>query len=247
MPLLDTQKREIISRFLAVYDDLLKREYVRDNRDFARALKMPEGYLSYFTNEARPVPMKYVKMLRDVFNVSEDWVKDNKGQMYGPGGPQKNFQSNSNRAILPLNEAAFVDLPYLPIPARATFVEMAADPNSYGQMETFRVYNPAREIEGKKAFVIEIDGDSMEPQLKSGDKVLAVEIPKGDWVYQTGKIYAIAFGNSFVVKRITNNDLMLNNRLTLSSDNPMGGEITIKGNELIGMWKVLRGIDTAII
>ncbi|MFD1184874.1 S24 family peptidase [Pontibacter rugosus] len=140
----------------------------------------------------------------------------------------------------------FVDLPFVPIPARATFIEMAGDEKSYGSLGVFRVHYPPQEIEGKRAVILEINGDSMEPQLKHGSKVLAVEVPKGDWVYQAGKVYAIAFANQFVTKRIKDNDMLINGTLTLHSDNPNGGKFVVPADQIRSMWRVIEVVKSTV-
>ena len=54
---------------------------------------------------------------------------------------------------------------------------------------------------GTKGF--EIDGDSMEPQLRSGMKVVGVTpVALSDVKYATSGVYVVAFGNQLTIKRV---------------------------------------------
>ena len=87
--------------------------------------------------------------------------------------------------------------------------------------------------------VFEVDGDSMEPTLITGEQVFCEYVDPADWKYITGPV-VIAFGNNMiVVKRIKENNLA-NGELTLWSDNEMGGKLTLhtEQDQIRRMYKV---------
>jgi phage repressor protein C with HTH and peptisase S24 domain len=58
-------------------------------------------------------------------------------------------------------------------------------------------------------------------------------------------VYAISYGDSFVVKRIKDNDLSTKGVLVLHSDNPLvGGSNPVPADLIRHIWKVLRIIDS---
>ncbi|RZM05059.1 MAG: LexA family transcriptional regulator, partial [Pedobacter sp.] len=120
-----------------------------------------------------------------------------------------------------LIDVRYVELPYISVPARASFVEMVASEREYGYPETYRVV-----AEDNVSFaghvVIEVDGDSMEPYYPTGTKVRCKEVDKGDWRYINSGVYAISYANIFVIKRIRNNDYD-QGFLMLHSDNTETG------------------------
>ena len=117
---------------------------------------------------------------------------------------------------------SLIELPYIPLSARATFAESFVD-LLHDPGETYSVYKQ-EDYDYTSAQILEINGDSMEPTLISKEKVLIKELCDSKWEYFTG-LAAIAFKNMFVVKRITSN---FDGILTLSSDNPMGGTFKVK-------------------
>ncbi|MGV3561588.1 XRE family transcriptional regulator [Larkinella arboricola] len=107
-----------------------------------------------------------------------------------------------------------------------------------------RITDPAKREEEKVRYVvIEIDGDSMEPRLEAGFKVLAYQLDSSAWAYQASGIYAVEFGDQLVVKRIKDNTLLESGILTLHSDNPEGGRLSVPLSEIRNIWKVERIID----
>ncbi|WP_266362559.1 S24 family peptidase [Tellurirhabdus rosea] len=137
------------------------------------------------------------------------------------------------------------ELPFVPTRFYASFIETYTEGLSLEQLETYRVAEHL--VEGhKNAVIIEISGNSMSPQLISGAKVLAVHIDPTNWEYQSGGIYAVIYRDYFVVKRIKDNELLTKQRLTLHSDNPNGGSVTVPRKDILGIWKVVRVIDSPV-
>lgn len=67
--------------------------------------------------------------------------------------------------------------------------------------------------------VFRVHGESMEPQIHSGARVLCKEIKPTKWHTLSGVII-VAYADRFVIKRILSNDLDSQNCLVLGSDNP---------------------------
>lgn len=138
-----------------------------------------------------------------------------------------------------------VEIPFVPVRFYATFVESYSDGLSDRETELFRVRRPV--MKGyKQAVVLEISGNSMSPQLAHGAKVLAIPISQGDWEYQSGGVYAVMYRDYFVVKRIRDNELITRKYLTLHSDNPNGGNVTVPLQDIRGMWKIVTIVEAPV-
>lgn len=133
-------------------------------------------------------------------------------------------------------------IPYLTVKATASFIEKLS-PENYVLEEKFPVYFANNEYPKPNQIVIEIEGNSMEPTINNGSRVLVESIPLGDIVYINSGIYAVAFDSKFVVKRIKENELQTTGRLTLYSDNQNSGFISIKCSEIKAVWKAIRIVD----
>jgi hypothetical protein len=86
----------------------------------------------------------------------------------------------------------------------------------------------------------------MSPQLVHGARILAVPVDAGDWIYQSGGVFAVIYRDFFVVKRIRENDLLTKHYLTLHSDNPMGGSVTVPSNQIRGIWRVANIVSAPV-
>lgn len=135
----------------------------------------------------------------------------------------------------------FIELPFVSVPARASFIEMP-DGDKGNTHETYTVIKKGNgSFEGQ--ICIEVNGDSMEPNYPSGTIVRCKQVDPNDWPYLTSGVYVVVFANSFVIKRIRDNNYH-EGFLTLHSDNTdTGGKINVKTQDLRQMWKVLRIVD----
>lgn len=150
--------------------------------------------------------------------------------------------STAKRAFM---DEMFVEVPFVPVKFHATFVDTFTDGVSLQEMDTYRV-NKDLVQNLKDPVIIEIAGNSMSPQLLNGAKVLAVQVDPGNWIYQSGGVYAVIYRDFFVVKRIRENELMTRRYLTLHSDNPLGGSMTVPGEEIRGIWKVAHIVNAPV-
>ncbi|GGF22517.1 XRE family transcriptional regulator [Hymenobacter cavernae] len=139
-------------------------------------------------------------------------------------------------------------VPALPWRARATFAETWGDDSAnYEQPTTIPVINVPNTKEYENCFAIEIDGDSMQPQLQSGMWVLVVPISEADWEYMPAGIYAVLYGNHFTVKRIIDNTLRTKREIVLHSDNPTGGTMAVERVKIRAVWRVKKIIDAEVV
>lgn len=131
----------------------------------------------------------------------------------------------------------YCNVPYLPIKFHATFVESFADDFRYDEIETYQVSTSVVK-KLKNPVIIEVAGNSMSPQLVDGARVIATPVNQADWIYQSGAVYAVIYRDFFVIKRIRENDLLTKGYVTLHSDNPLGGSISLQGQDLRALWKI---------
>lgn len=196
--------------------------------DFAMKLGTDQSSITKHESGKRPIGKNIeYKLLRE-FNVNAEWWRSGEGDIF-----------NSGNANILSNEA-YVELTYIPQKARAGFTELQHTLNE--PFETYRVLK--NDLEGSIAdqIVIEIDGDSMEPNYWTGSKVRCKVVPQGDWMYLNSGVYAVVYSNFFVVKRVKNSPT--NGILMLHSDNTeTGGNIEVPLSEVRRIWRVLRIVD----
>lgn len=136
-----------------------------------------------------------------------------------------------------------VNLPYAPVPVRGSFIEMSDPEANYGQFDTYPArVSPGENVKGQ--IIFEVNGDSMEPRYPSGTKVRSKLVDPAQWPYLASGVYAFSYANTFVIKRLKDNDLLQRGYLILHSDNTDTGGITpVPVEQLRHIWKVIRIVD----
>lgn len=147
----------------------------------------------------------------------------------GKKGNQLNFVEN------------YVMLRFVTVAARAGFAEIGhTDPDLF---DTIAVpVMPGETAEHlQRAWVFEVNGDSMEPTLYHGNRVICYPVSEGDWEYASDGVFVISYAGRLVIKRIKTNDLRTQKRVMLWSDNEQtGGKREALRHEIQGLWKVDR-------
>jgi transcriptional regulator with XRE-family HTH domain len=188
---------------------------------------------TYETGKANPTTQTIVK-LSEVFGIDVSHLL-----------PKSSGQAVDYSNIIPVGPAitqGFAYLRFVPIVARATFAEMGDAPR-VDEFDTIAVpIQPNDDVRKlQKCWVFEVNGDSMEPTVNHGQRIVAEPINEGDWEYQSDRVYVVSYAGYLVVKRIKTNDLRKHNYLELWSDNEKkGGMKVAQRREIKGIWKVLR-------
>ena len=169
-------------------------------------------------------------LIIDRLNINPIWFETGKGEML-----KSNFTQSDVRNV-DTQTMNWIQIPFIPVHARATFAEtFETEIHELSSITIPRL--PGINYENGKVF--EVDGDSMDPTLITGEQVFCEYVDPADWKYITGPV-VIAFGNNLiVVKRIKENNLA-NGELTLWSDNEMGGKLTLhtEQDQIRRMYKV---------
>lgn len=146
--------------------------------------------------------------------------------------------------VSPYLQDALVKVQYVPIDAMASFVESLYD-TAY-EIDSYGVMPEEGEVLDSSYMVFQVRGDSMEPTIPDGAKILVRRIDEGLWDSVSG-VVVIVYGKTLSVKRVLKNSLFLDNILTLKADNPKHGQLDIERREIRGMWQALRIISQKII
>ena len=169
-------------------------------------------------------------LIIDKLNINPIWFETGKGEML-----KSNFTQSDVRNV-DTQTMNWIQIPFIPVHARTTFAEtFETEIHELSSITIPRL--PGINYENGKVF--EVDGDSMDPTLITGEQVFCEYVDPADWKYITGPV-VIAFGNNLiVVKRIKENNLA-NGELTLWSDNEMGGKLTLhtEQDQIRRMYKV---------
>ncbi len=194
-------------------------------------------FYNILNGRAKPSYDTIIGILNHYPQVRADFLLRGEGPILNEGAQPNAFMSTE--------ETSYVEVPYVPIKFHASFVESYTDSYRFQDLETFRISKDL--VKNLREHVIlEISGNSMSPQLVHGARVLAVPLDPGDWIYQSGGVFAVIYRDFFVVKRIRENDILTKHYLTLHSDNPMGGSVTVPSDEIRGIWRVANIVSAPV-
>jgi repressor LexA len=213
--------------------NLIRKQLGMKQGKFAEILGIAQNNVTSYETGKRPIGKNIEsRILRDL-NVNPTWWNTGEGEIFN------STPVGTTAKIIENDSVNYENLPFISTKTRVNFMESLS---VLRVRETFRVSksNPEENYAGQ--IVIEIEGDSMEPNYWEGCKVRCKEAPAEDWEYLASGVYAVVYGNFFVVKRVKNSPSK--GKLTLHSDNSeKGGSIEIPLSKVRKVWRVMRIVD----
>ena len=108
-----------------------------------------------------------------------------------------------------LSESFNILLPFIAVSSRTAFINNIEGNEDYSLKEMRRVYlrDSSMKTRYKDAVIFEVEDDSMEPEIESGDEVIATPISQNQWEYEQNFIAVVSYNNTVTIKKIIGNDL----------------------------------------
>jgi hypothetical protein len=149
-------------------------------------------------------------------------------------------QTNVNAVGL-LSDIPVIKLRRVSFKARASFgymqMQRYKDSDIFDTV-LFRLPPGRTEEDYKDALVFDIEGDSMEPNLRDGQQVIAWPVPESKWEYLHNTACVVAYSEEVTVKAILKNDLNNKDGLTLHATGGPGGSFTVERKDIHSIWEV---------
>ena len=189
--------------------------------DIARALEVTPQSLNTVLNRNSP-NLKTVNKIAEFLEID-------------PGVIANYASMESNATLTKESAAKYVSVPYVSIQARASIIEQGG----YSQPEIEDTYHVLQEPgqDYGNSYVFEVNGDSMEPTITSGSKILCETIDQSNWQYINSGLYVIQFADYLLLKRVKSNDMLTKGYLELHSDNSQGGSVVVKQEDIRRIWR----------
>lgn len=207
-----------------------------------KMVEMAEGISKQSISNAKggrnTVPIKLMQALSKQYNVDINYI------ITGEGEPFIKANVSNVEAVGAYISDNLVRVPYVPVSATASFIDSLYDVNY--EMDTYSLVPEKDELLDEKYMVFQVNGDSMEPTIPDGSKILAHKIDESQWENADG-VVVVVYGKVLTVKRIKKNALYLDNLLVLKADNHKHGEMDVERREIRGMWKVKRIVSLNIV
>lgn len=257
-------------RIKRAYEYLRFQGIVGSQDDVANKMKRQRTNVSSALNgNEKYLTDKFVKDFCKTFGIIDlNWLLTGEGEMFLTGditqsgknnqlviaGGSVNGSNNINmqtsknstaREVKPYLREELVNVPYVSIDAKASFVESLYN-NTYEE-ETYGIMaEGGEELNDTEYKVFQIDGDSMTPSIPDKSKVLARIIPDTKWEEASG-VVLVVYSKTLTIKRVLKNSLFDKNFITLKADNPIHGQVDVERKEIRGMWQAIRIVSQRII
>lgn len=196
-------------------------EYLKNNgkarrqEDIAKAMGVPRPHVSIaMKGDTRRLTDSFLRRFARAYSnyINEDWLLTGNGEMEKPDKKATRPHIPSDRAVV-----------------SAGFVGKAIGSVTEGECEIRPVMTPFPWYD----FTIEVDGDSMEPELRHGDIIVCRWINSSEDIHLKN-IYVVDSAEGAVVKQLSRDD----NNLICHSINPTYPDFTIPLDSVLRIARV---------
>ncbi len=232
----------VTQRFINCLEKLLEDNVVKSKRQFAYALDyLPQG-ISEIVNGRRDVTIELIRKAVEVFNMNPGFLFSGTTPLFtGKGKGEEDLKiltvvtdsSNHERIV------------HVPVPAQAGYVDQFHDPVFVESLPTYTLPDPNFNHGTYRSF--DVAGDSMEPVLYHGDKIICSYIESGYWKHaiKNDQVYVFVTSQDIVVKRAINR-IRDGLGIQLVSDNDLYAPYDLSLEDIREIWKVRLKITSRL-
>lgn len=228
----------VTQRFIKCHDQLKSENRVRSSRQFAISLDYLPQSLSEILKGRRDVTIELLRKSVEVYQINPVYIYTGEGPMFMSEEDHKSFRV----LTIVTNVQDDERIVHVPVPAQAGYAGEMADPTFVQDLPTFTLPDYKYKVGTHRSF--DVSGDSMEPTLFEGDKVVCSFIEPTLWEssLKDNYVYVIVTRGDVVVKRVINN-LKERKQLTLQSDNSFYDPYNINLGDIREVWYVRAKIS----
>ena len=235
----------LTQRVIESFEELKKRGLVKNKRAFAEAGGFLQQHWSGYEKGTRRISSENAATLSKRFGLSLDYLLHGEGEMFSKSKPSTGPAPFDVQAVGFLADLPFVELAFVSVKARASFIEMGGVDVNPGQFDTVRLTvltsEEAERYTG--AVVFEVDGDSMEPLMHSGQRIIAWPVSEGKWEQLHNVACVVAYDDTVTIKAIRENDLFTKNLLTLYALDARAGYLPVARQSIRSIWRADEFFD----
>lgn len=228
----------ITHRFIKCHDKLREDNRIRSSRQFAMALDYLPQSLSEILKGRRDVTIELLRKAIEKYKINPVFLYSGEGPMFMTQEAQHNFRVLTI-VVNPDNDERII---HVPVPAQAGYAAEMNSPTFVQELPTYTLPDYKYKTGTHRSF--DVAGDSMEPTLFEGDKVVCSFLEPSHWEssIKQNYIYVIVTRGDVVVKRITS---LLNEqkKLELSSDNAFYQPYQLNLTDIREIWYVRARIS----
>lgn len=228
----------VSQRFIKCHNHLKEHGTVRSSRQFALSLDYLPQSLSEILKERRDVTIELLRRAIEKYNINPVYIFTGEGPMFMTESHQQGLR------VLTIVTDAQNDtrIVHVPTPAQAGYASEEHTQQFIQNLPTFSLPDYKYQVGTHRSF--DVSGDSMEPTLFEGDKVVCSFIDPTLWEksIKDNYVYVIVARGDILVRRV-HNRLADSGALELISDNNYYDTTTIKPGEIKEIWYVRAKIS----
>lgn len=220
-------------RFIECYEQLRKEGKVRSARAFAQTLEyLPQSW-SEVMNHRRDVTLELIRKAVEVYDINPVYLFTGQGDLFLDHNAHQPF-----RLVTVLSaERGDEKIVHVPVAAQAGYAAGLGQPTFIQDLPVFTLPDYRFKMGSHRCF--DVSGDSMEPTLFEGDRVICQFIEPDFWFtsVKNNHVYVVVTLSDVVVKRVQNR-LRETGELVLESDNNYYTPYILPGAEIREIWQV---------
>ena len=226
-------KNVVSQRFIKCHDKLKAEKRIRSSRAFALSLDYLPQSLSEILKGRRDVTIELLRQAIAKYKLNPVYIFTGDGPMFMTEESNQNFRVLTT-ITTPDSDELIV---HVPLPAQSVYAAELSDPSFVESLPTYSLPDYKYRVGTHRSF--DVPGDSMEPTLFEGDKVVCAFLEPTLW--QSGikdnYAYVIVTRSDVVVKRVRNH-LADSKELEVISDNSFYETYRIPQSDLREIWYV---------
>jgi len=229
-------QNDVSSRFIQCLEYLKTNSKIPSTRQFALAINIHPQCISDIVCGKRSVNCDIISKAVQTFKLNPLFLYT------GEGGILLNQEETSNNSTDPIltivtDEIGNERIVHVPVNAQAGYGTQLHDPTYIQELPTFSL--PGSKYANGSHRCFDVSGDSMEPSIYNGDKVVCHFVEPENWFngVKENHVYVIISREGVVVKRVINN-LKKNGTLALVSDNNFYQPFEIELKDIVEIWQV---------
>ncbi|MCB0703652.1 MAG: LexA family transcriptional regulator [Saprospiraceae bacterium] len=228
----------VTERFIKIHNKLKDDNTVRSSRQFAISLDYLPQSLSEILKGRRDVTIELIRKAVEVYQLNPNYLFSGEGPMLINKEEQQSFRL----LTIVTNSQDDERIVHVPVPAQAGYASGISDPTFVQDLPTFTLPDYKYKVGTHRSF--DVSGDSMEPTLFEGDKVVCSFIEPNLWAtaIKDNYVYVIVTRGDVVVKRVFN-QMKLDQSMELQSDNEYYQPYRIHANDIREIWYVRAKIS----
>ncbi len=228
----------VTQRFINCHNKLRKEQRVKSSRQFAMQLEYLPQSLSEILKNRRDVTIELIRKAVEVYKMNPVYLFSGDGPLFMKEDDHKNFKvltivtdtQNDERIV------------HVPIPAQAGYASESSDPVFVQELPTYTLPDYKYKVGTHRSF--DVSGDSMEPTLFEGDKVVCSYLEPTLWEssLKDSYVYVLVTKGDVLVKRVQNR-IRDEKCINLISDNAYYEPYEVKISDVVEIWYVRAKIS----